>query len=114
MEPMNMDSRERQLDALFGAYRAAIPDPEAGPAFMPGLWNLIDARRNFAYRLAKAFVTAAVAVSLLLGAFLVSPSHGNSLVYSATYLDVLDDNHSPDAMAYAEIHPDMGGDSINQ
>lgn len=114
MQGTNKDERERQLDSLFSAYRAAIPDPEAGPSFMPGLWDRIDGRRRFAYRLARGFVTAAAAVSLLLGVFLASPTFRNSLVYTATYLDVLDDNHSPEAMAYAEIHPDLGGDLTNQ
>jgi hypothetical protein len=114
MEKWDMDTRERQLDALLQAYRTAIPDPEASPAFMPGLWERIDARRKFSLRIARAFVTAAAALSLLLGAFLASPSLRNSLVYSATYLDILDDSHSPEAMAYADVHPEMGGELINQ
>ena len=105
--------REKQLDALLSAYRAAIPDPDASATFMPVLWQRIEARRRFSFRIAQAFVTAAAALSLVLGAYLANPSLRNSLVYSATYLDVLDDNHSPETMAYADIHPD-GGDVINQ
>jgi hypothetical protein len=114
MDNLDMENRERQLAALFQAYRASVPNPEASARFMPVLWERIDARRKFSFRLAKAFVTAAAALSLLLGAFLASPALRDSLVYSASYVDVLDENHSTEAMAYADVHPDLGGDVTNQ
>jgi len=102
-----MGDRERQLDALLRAYRDAIPDPEVSSAFMPVLWERIESQRRSAFRLAKMFVTAAVAASLLLGVFLIAPSVQNSAVYSATYLEVLDADRSPDTLAYADVQPDV-------
>jgi hypothetical protein len=108
METWDMHDGERRLDGLFSAYRAAIPDPEGGINFMPELWDRIDARRRFAYRLMKGFVTAAAALSLVLGVVAMRPEIRNALVYTATYVDVLDADHSPDTLAYADIHPELG------
>jgi hypothetical protein len=105
---------ERQLDALFQAYREATPDPESGAAFMPGIWNRIEARRRFANRLAKGFMTLAAALSLLLTAFLFNPRSQNALVDPATYLEVLDDDHGIERVAYAEVRPDLAADSTVQ
>ena len=59
-------SEEERLDALFRAF-AECPAPEPSANFMPNLWARIDSRQNLTFsfrRLANAFVTAAVAVSL--------------------------------------------------
>jgi|SRR5581483_5958505 len=69
----NMDER---LDALFQAYREACPDPDASPNFMPILWQRIEARQKFAFsfrRMAGAFVTAALALSVALGVYMSIP-----------------------------------------
>jgi hypothetical protein len=73
MENGSLDSGEielnAELDRLFAAYREAIPAPEAGAGFLPGLWRQIEARRTFAGNMrqwAQAFVTAAVGICVLL------------------------------------------------
>lgn len=89
---------EAQLDALFRAYRAACPDPEAGPNFMPGIWARIEARENSATifsRMAKALVTFAVATSVLLGLMVSMRQSDFMLPADATYLEALTaDQHS--------------------
>jgi hypothetical protein len=84
-------SDDEQLDALFQAYRAACPGPEASANFMPGLWKNIEARQCFSFsfgRMASAFVTAALALSFALGVYLAVP-HG-SASYSLSYVETLD------------------------
>ena len=69
-------NEDERLDALFGAYRDACPDPEASANFMPTLWARIDSRQTFLFsfrRMANAFVTAAVALSIALGVYLTIP-----------------------------------------
>src|SRR5580693_2069031 len=72
-------NEDEKLDALFQAYRDACPDPEASANFMPMLWARIDSRQTFTFsfrRMANAFVTAAVALSIALGVYMSIP-HAN-------------------------------------
>lgn len=97
---------EGRLAAVLAAYREACPDPEPGPGFTPGLWDKIEARRAFAFalrRTAHCVVTAAVALCILMAILLVVPGSQTSLVYSASYLEVLADDRGPDQMAYADF-----------
>ena len=69
-------NEDEKLDALFRAYRDACPDPEASANFMPTLWARIDSRQTFLFsfrRMANAFVTAAVALSIALGVYMSLP-----------------------------------------
>ena len=69
-------NNEERLDALFRAYREACPDPDASPNFMPILWQRIEARQTYAFsfrRMAGAFVTAALALSVALGVYMAVP-----------------------------------------
>jgi hypothetical protein len=101
-----MGDKDGQLDALLRAYRHAVEDPEPGVDFMPRLWGKIESRKRSASRLARFFVTAAAAASALLGLFLILPAAQNSPVYTATYLEILDADRSPDTLAYADIQTD--------
>jgi len=89
MEPMRGNDEQR-LDALFRAYRDACPDPEASANFMPNLWQRIDARQSYMFslrRMANAFVTAALALSLGLGVYMSIP---RSTTYSSeSYIEAL-------------------------
>ena len=99
MEPMHRQHSDAGLDALFAEYRAACPDPESGPDFMPGLWRKIESRRvettSVFRRLAQACVMATVMITLIIVALI--PRIQRAPVYSATYVDVLDSVHSNDA-----------------
>ncbi|MFB3825480.1 MAG: hypothetical protein ACE15B_01880 [Bryobacteraceae bacterium] len=84
-------SDEEQLDALFRAYRGACPDVEPGPGFMPGIWERIEARQTFPMffgRLARGFVTAAVALTIAMATYLYVPQQ-NGAFYSETYVEAL-------------------------
>jgi len=90
-----------KLDALFADYRAACPDPEPSANFMPMLWQKIEARRvettSIFRHMAQAWVMAAVALTLLIAVLL--PRLQKEPVYSATtYVEVLDDANSNDAV----------------
>jgi len=84
-------NEDEKLDALFRAYRDACPDPEASANFMPSLWARIDSRQTFLFsfrRMANAFVTAAVALSIALGVYMSVP-RSNPASASETYVEVL-------------------------
>jgi len=87
-------SDDERLDNLFRAYRDACPTPEAGANFMPELWQRIEARQTVAFsfgRMASAFVTAALALSLALGIYLTRPAV-NSSYFTQSYVEALDTN----------------------
>lgn len=88
----NQDPGEfpEQLGRLMAAYRTALPDPEASPAFMPRMWDAIESRNRVTYsfsRFAKAFVSAAAAVSLGLAALTMTFS--SAPVQTIPYVDAL-------------------------
>jgi hypothetical protein len=98
MYPMR-GSDDEKLDALFRAFQSACPNPDPGVNFMPGLWQRIEARQNFAFslrRLSSAFVTAALALSIALGAYMSIPRSIPSAYYSQTYIEALADASSLD------------------
>jgi hypothetical protein len=91
MHTPDRGSREHELDELFRAYRAACPDPEPGVNFMPQLWQRIDSRQTSSYgleRMASRFVTAAMALTLAMAAYLYLPQ-GNGVFYTQTYVEAL-------------------------
>jgi len=84
-------NEDEKLDALFRAYRDACPDPEASANFMPTLWARIESRQTYLFlfrRMANAFVTAAVALSIAMGVYLSIP-RATPASPSETYVEVL-------------------------
>jgi len=97
------ENNDGRLDRVFQAYRQACPDPEVSANFMPNLWQKIDARQRVAFsfsRMASAFVTAALALSLALGVYLSVPS--NSSYYSQSYVEALSSEPAPDNADFIE------------
>jgi hypothetical protein len=97
---------EERLRTLWDSYREAVPDPDASPAFMPGLWARIEERRAATLgfrRLAQRFVTVGVAICAVLGLLLVVPSTP-SPASTGTYLDALMADQSPERSAYSEFY----------
>ena len=93
---------DQKLDALFGAYRAACVGPEPSANFMPDLWARIESRQNFTFvfrRMANAFATAAVALSLALGLYMAIP-RSSSAVTPQSYIEALADASTPDAQDF--------------
>ncbi|MCS6952816.1 MAG: hypothetical protein RMK57_00055 [Bryobacterales bacterium] len=102
---------ERQLDELFAAYRQACPDPEPTASFVPGVWRLIEGRREATSRLcrwAQAFVGAAALACLVLGLLLNVAAPGG--VFSrATYVEALAEENPPEVQLYATAFPNENG-----
>jgi hypothetical protein len=92
------------LDNFFEAYRAACPDVEPTPGFMPVVWQKIEARRSFWFvfqREARAVVTASAAlfvVLLVLNLFSGSQTH----LTASTYADALMADHTAERTYYTE------------
>jgi len=95
---------DKGLNDLFGRYRTACPDVEAGPRFMPGLWERIDKRRDFWFtfqNLARAAMTASAAICLLflLLNLLTGPQ---TRLLPPTYADALAADHTAEKIYYTE------------
>ena len=94
------------LDRLFQRYRAACPESDGGPDFMPRLWQKIEARRGFAVKLrayAHRLVSVAAAVCLAAFVFELSPLAGVNNVYTHTYVDILEEENAPEQLAFSDI-----------
>ena len=93
---------DQNLDALFGAFRAACGTPDASANFMPELWARIESRQTFTFsfrRMANAFATAAVALSLAVGLYMAVP--GTSQNFSnQSYIEALAEASTPDAQDF--------------
>ena len=90
-------SNDERLDALLRAYRAACPERDTSTNFMPELWRRIEARQTFTFsfrRMANAFVTAGLALTVMLGLYMSLPQKSSS--YPVSYLQALADNNSPE------------------
>jgi hypothetical protein len=87
---MEYEDRNAELDLLLRAYRETLPDPEPSANFMPELWAKIEARQvstNLFGRMAKALVTAAIAVTILMG--LMVSTVGRQTDFNGTYIEAL-------------------------
>jgi hypothetical protein len=106
-----MDRFDGRLEQLFQDYKAGVMVPEAGLNFMPRLWEQIDARRTFAFRIRKAtqilVAASAVACLLMTGINVVGNSPAPRQQH-ATYLDVLAEAHPTENLAALGIlaHPE--------
>ena len=92
MPPARRTPEDENLDALFVAYRSACEPREVSANFMPELWEKIERVQSATFsfrRIARGFVTAAAALSLLMATVAVLPSHQLSPVYSITYIEAL-------------------------
>src|SRR5438034_3986701 len=108
MDPQNEGRQGEQLDALFRAYAEACVPPEPSANFMPQLWQKIEARQTFSFffgRIARGFVTAAVAATLGMAVYLVTPR--NAQVYTSTYIDVLVASHADNPDLYETAGVDL-------
>jgi hypothetical protein len=97
MDDSKHRSDDERLDALFQAYRAACPDRDPSANFMPELWRRVEARQAFTFsfrRMANAFVTAALALTIFLGVYMAIPSESSN--YPVSYMQALADANSLD------------------
>ena len=96
-------SDDQNLDALFVAYRAACGNPEPSANFMPELWARIESRQTFTVffrRMANAFTTAAVTLSLALGIYMAVPGLTGQNASSPSYVEALAEANTPDAQDF--------------
>ncbi len=95
-----MDRFDGRVEKLFQDYNESVIVPEASTQFMPRLWEQIDARRSFAFRLKKATQVlvgaSAFACLLMTGMTLFSTP---SRQQHATYVDVLAEAHPAENLA---------------
>jgi hypothetical protein len=111
----NFDERlEGELDELFAAYREACPAPEPSANFMPELWQKIEARRSVSYsfsRLTQVFLTAAVAICLLLAILQATATTNNtSPFYAKSYVEALEEFNAAESPVYTPVSLyDLGG-----
>ena len=107
--------REERLNALFAAYRQELPDFEAGPAFMPGLWKKIEVGRSRAsvWSLWSQRVVAGACCAgvVLVGLSMWGPVR-QSAYYEASYVESVDDNE--DVVVMAALHPASPLESPNE
>jgi len=92
-------SNDEKLDALFRAFQAACPDRDPSVSFMPGVWQRIEARRRFTFsfhHMANGFVTAAVALTIVLGVYMSLPHTKASPNSPISYLEALADANTLD------------------
>src|SRR5580704_2554526 len=102
-----MEEFDREIQTLFRMYGESISVPEPGPGFMPRLWERIDARRNFAFRMKKLtqliVATAAAACLLMTGITVISAPSAHA--WHATYLDALAEAHPTENLMALGILP---------
>jgi hypothetical protein len=113
MQPVYGSSDDEKLDALFRKFASACPDREPSANFMPKLWQQIEARQTYTFsfrRMANALVTAAVALSIVLGAYMSIPtSHGYA---SQSYIEALAEANTVDAPDFVgPVHLDPAAES---
>lgn len=100
-----MSEENDRLQHLMARYREACPDLEPSAAFMPGLWDRIEARRSFSFRLrgyARVIAAAATTVCFAIAILQLAPL-GRNPMYERTYVEALEADHAPETMALADI-----------
>jgi hypothetical protein len=102
---------ESELDKLFVRYRAACPEVEPGPNFMPQLWERIDQRGSlwfFFARLGRPLAACAAALCLVL-VLLNFGAHRYANVLS--YPDALVASHTAENSYFTEgVRSNLTGD----
>jgi hypothetical protein len=94
---------EPNLDQLFKRYSQACPDVEPGANFMPAIWQRIDAKRGFSFKLAayaRVLAMSAASLCLAAGLFEISAYGPAQQLASRTFVDVLDDDDDAEAIIY--------------
>ncbi len=100
-----MTQPEREMDNLLERYSRACPEVEPGAAFMPGIWQRIEAKRGFSFKLAhyaRVLAMSAASLCMAAGLFEIS-SYGPAAQQLAAnhYVDVLDDDNDDEALTYS-------------
>ena len=100
-----MNNDESELNELFARYRAACPDIDPGPSFMPVVWQKIEARRGFWWTFQGFSRTAMAGCAALTLALLALNFLSSQPLSSPSYTDALMADHSAERTYYAESVP---------
>ncbi len=96
------DRNEQALDALFQSYRQATEFGDAGPNFMPALWQRIESRRRASFfidRTARIFAASALALTVAAGLLVsLAPSRPDP----ETWVETLANHHLAQNTSYYE------------
>src|SRR5579862_4267228 len=108
-----MDQWNDELSRLFASYKAAVPDLEASPNFMPELWRRVEGRRSILLRvkkLSQVFLAAAAALSIVFVTLLSVPAftHPDG---SGSYIELLADAYPTETLASHGILPREAGEA---
>lgn len=106
-------SGDEQLDQLFASYRAACPEIEPGPNFMPELWARIEARRGFwpSFKHLGRIVMAVCAFACMLLALM---DYRTSAAPDQSYAEALETDQNAALAYHADIvrTADYGADAL--
>lgn len=107
-----MANQEQQLDELFRQYRAAVPEVDASPNFMPGVWARIEARRKSEQGLLRWVHVFAAAVTVLVivltAALYQLPTPMPQRAYIEKLTDEISEDHFLDAAYVAVVQKKQG------
>jgi len=120
--PEHASPEDERLDELFRAYHMACEPREVSVNFMPELWQKIEKVQTATFsfrRIARSFVTAAAALSMVLAIIGFVPGR-NSPAYNVTYVEALAHNEALSAPSLTDsaeyvldlIHPDTPQEDI--
>jgi|SRR6185369_11703865 hypothetical protein len=120
MMPERRSPQDERLDTLLQTYYSACEPRQVSANFMPELWQKIERAQSATFsfqRIAKGFVTAAAALSLILAVVGFLPARLNSPVYNVSYVDALAAHndavaHSSEVIDYVDLaHVDSPDDA---
>ncbi len=118
MNSEQQSEREHILQGLFQQYREALPDTEPSPNFMPAIWQKIEARQSTSRlfgKVARGFVSAAMAVSCMLALFVFLPRGQNSAFEAGSYVEILAADHADDnALYFDAVHISPAFETVDQ
>jgi hypothetical protein len=101
-ESSSSTNGEVHLDELFSRYRSATEFADAGPDFMPALWQRIESRRRnslMVERFARVFTSATVAAAVAAGLFV---SFAPNRPQTESWVETLANHHLAQNAAYYE------------
>ena len=105
------DYGEVTITGLFARYKEACGSPAGSANFMPELWAKIEAKRSRARlfeRTARSLVAAAVALSLVLAAFLIIPASQPSAFNAETFVEqIASDNTTANGTFFEPVRLEL-------
>jgi len=105
---------DERLDSMFQAYREACEPRQVSANFMPELWQKIDKVQSSRFsfrRIARGFLSAAAAMSLVLATLAIAPMRPTSPTFVTTYVETL---AAHDGDTADQARPDAPDDLVSE